>query len=314
MASVGEVLHYIDRNCRGVAPDPILAQGWLQQRYASVLERCDWPFLIAETTFNTVAEITAGTVTVTLGSPTVSETTSNANGWSSAVANRYFRRDGRNEFYLISAFNDLNPDTLTLARNYEGDTSTLAGYSISQRFYTPAADARQIISIVSLETPGFLRKVSKTDIEHVFPERSELGVPSVWAPAGRDSSNDLRVELYPVPDEAHGYLVHYLIETPSLANASTTILPQVNSRMLIDGVMADYWIWRGGLNDAKGNELAMAGSFEQKFEKQLLEMISRESHNYPASYLRPPARVLQARYARANKFGTGRHENQFPDS
>src|SRR3990167_1810307 len=185
MATVGQVLHSFDRNCRGVAPDPVLAQEWLQQRYASVLERCDWPFLITETTFNTVAEITAGTVTVTLGSATVEETTSNANGWSSAVANRYYRTDGRNEFYLISAFNHLNPDTLTLARNYEGDTATLAGYSIAQRFYTPATDARQIISIASLETPGFLRKVSKTDIEHVFPERSELGVPSGLGPAGR---------------------------------------------------------------------------------------------------------------------------------
>lgn len=313
MATVGQVLHSFDRNCRGVAPDPILAQEWLQQRYASVLERCDWPFLIAETTFNTVAEITAGTVTVTLGSATVTETTSNANGWSSAVQTRYFRVDGRNEFYLINTFNDLNPDTLTLARVYEGDTATLAGYSIVQRFYTPATDAREIISISSLETPGFLRKVSKTDLEHVFMERSELGVPTVWAPAGRDTSNDLRVELYPTPDEAHGYLVHYLIETPSLANASTTILPQVNTRMLIDGMLADYWIWRSGMNDAKGNEAALSSQFEQKFEKQLLEMIARETPNWPASYLRPSNRVLSTRYRRRDKFGVD-HSWQFPDA
>ena len=85
MPTVGPYLQSLQREVYDRPPDPILAMDWLQARYASVLERAAWPFLIKEAVFSTVAEVTAGTVTVTLGSATVTETTSNANGWSSAL-------------------------------------------------------------------------------------------------------------------------------------------------------------------------------------------------------------------------------------
>ena len=110
MAIVGDILQSLMREAGDNPPDPILSLDWLQQRYESVLTRAPWPFLIKEATFQTIAEITAGTVTVTLGSATVTETTSNANGWSSSVENRYFRATGDSEFYLINTFGDANPD------------------------------------------------------------------------------------------------------------------------------------------------------------------------------------------------------------
>jgi hypothetical protein len=142
MATAGTFLEMVVREAGDVPPDGLLSAKWLQHRYASVLERAPYSFLLTEATFNTVAAITAGTVTVTLGSTTVTETTSNANGWSSAVEGRQFRRDGDNQFYPISTFTNANPDTLTLARVYEGSSGTTIGYTVFQRFYSLASDVR----------------------------------------------------------------------------------------------------------------------------------------------------------------------------
>ena len=90
---VGDLLQSLQMEAGDNPPNPMLALDWLQQRYESVLTRAPWPFMIKEATFQTIAEITAGTVTVTNGSATVTETTSNANGWSSSVESRFYRRD-----------------------------------------------------------------------------------------------------------------------------------------------------------------------------------------------------------------------------
>ena len=157
---VGDFLQSMVFECGDNPPNPILALDWMAQRYESVLTRAPWPFLIKEATFQTIAEITAGTVTVTNGSATVTETTSNANGWSSSVEDRFFRRDGGSEFYKISTFGNANPDTLTLNRVYEGATGTVIGYTIFQRFYSLASDVREVMSIARIETPGLLTEVS----------------------------------------------------------------------------------------------------------------------------------------------------------
>ena len=55
MATVGSFLQLLMRECGDHVADPLLALSWLQERYASVLERAPWPFLLKEATFNTVA-------------------------------------------------------------------------------------------------------------------------------------------------------------------------------------------------------------------------------------------------------------------
>jgi len=294
VATVADLTNIINRETHDVPADPELVNQWMQYRYASVLERAPWPFLIKEATFNTVGEVTAGTVTLTLNSGTVTETTSNANGWSSALTGRYFRRDGDNEFYEISGFDNLNPDTLTLERVYEGSSGTVLGYSIFQRLYAvEATDVREIIWMSRIDVPEPLDKVGQSEIDYIFPNRTTLGNPEVWAPAGRDSSNLLRFELYPIPDEAHGILYHYIQSAPSLADGSSTILPQVNVGLLRSGILADYWSWRCARADTPPFAIIKSQAFEAEFEKRLQEMFVRECPNFPAQKMR-----LARRYTR----------------
>lgn len=310
MATALDFLSKMIRECGDHPADAILQMDWLQSRYASVLERASFPFLIKETTFQTVAEITAGTVTITAGSATVTETTSNANGWSAACEGRYFRRDGDSEFYEISTFSNLNPDTLTLARNYEGSSGTVKGYAIVQRIYSLASDCREVIGLTVIDSPTRMEKVSVTDINRGLLNRPQVGSPpNFWCPIGRDSSNIMRVEVYPIPDEVHGILYHYIQSTPALTAAST-LMPQVNHSVLRAGWLADYWSWRAAHDDAPAGALLASGKYEEEFERKLKEMLIRECPNFPSVPMR-----LAARYARnhGSKFGNNKRNLTLQD-
>ena len=301
MATVGSFLELLMRETGDHQADGLLARAWLQDRYASVLERAPWTFLTKEATFNTTAEITAGTVTVTLGSATVTETTSNANGWSSAVEGRYFRKDGDSEFYEISTFTNANPDTLTLDRVYEGDTGSAKEYVIFQRLYSLASDCRTLLNMTVINSPTPMLEVSSNELDFAIIERPSVGSPPrFWANMGRDSSDLLRVELYPIPDEAHGILYHYIQSTPSLADGDASIIAQVNHSMLRAGWMSNYWAWRAGFDDANSSKcVEMSQRFEAEFERRLTEMMIRECPNFPPQRIKFMLRQVRHR---ASKF------------
>jgi len=289
--------------CGDNPPNPVISLDWLQHRYESILSRAPFNFLVIEATFNTVAEITAGTVTVTLGSATVTETTSNANGWSSSVVNRYFRASGDTEFYLIDAFGDANPDTLTLNRVYEESTATTKGYRIFQRFYSLASDVREVISMVRIDSPVPMIESSQAELDYAFPHRSRLGNPGIYSPAGTDSSDNLQVELYPIPDEAKGILYRYIQETPALIDADVNLIPQVPFGLLKSGWMSDYWSWRNAFDNAPANAANLSAQKEAEFEKRLAELVLREAANIPPVKLRLSDRLIRHRVRRVNKFG-----------
>lgn len=303
MANVGQFLQSMQRETGDHPPEPLVSLDWLQHRYESVLSRAQFNFLISEATFNTVAEITTGTVTVTLGSATVTETTSNANGWTSAVEDRYYRSTGDTEFYLISTFGDANPDTLTLNRVYEEATATEKSYRIFQRFYSLASDVREVISMARIDNPVPMIESSQAELDYAFPHRSRLGNPTIYAPAGTDSSDNLQVELYPIPDEAHGILYRYVQETPSLTDADASLIPQVPFGLLKSGWMADYWSWRTAFDNAPANAANLSAQKEAEFEKRLAELLLKEAANIPPVKLRLSDRLIRHRVRRANKFG-----------
>ncbi len=309
MASVQDFLAKINREAGDHPPDALLSMDWLQSRYAMVLERASWVFLIKEATFQTVGEITAGTVTVTNGSSTVTETTSNANGWSSAVEGRYFRRDGDSEFYEISTFNNLNPDTLTLARNYEGASGTVKGYSIVQRIYSLASDCREILSMAVIDSPTRMEKVSVQELDRGMLNRPQVGSPpNFWLPIGRDSSNIMRVEVYPIPDEVHGILYHYIQGTPTL-KSDTVLMPQINHSILRAGWLSDYWAWRSAHDSSPPGSMNASVQYEQIFERCVQQLLIREAANFPSVRMR-----LASRYARnhGSKFGQNKGNITLP--
>ena len=190
------------------------------------------------------------------------------------MENRYYRSTGDTEFYLINTFTNANPDTLTLNRVYEEATATEKGYRIFQRFFSLASDVREVISMVRIDSPVPMIESSQAELDYAFPHRPRLGNPGVYAPAGTDSSDNLQVELYPIPDEAKGILYRYVQETPSLTDADASLIPQVPFGLLKSGWMADYWSWRTAFDNASSNAALMSQKYEGEFEKRLASVIA----------------------------------------
>lgn len=312
MSTVADILQSLKRECGDYPADPVLALDWLKGRYAEVLERVPFSFLVKESNFTTTLSVSAGTVTVTGASSTVTESVSNANGWSSSLIGRYFRRRGDNEFYAITSYGNDNPDTITLERNYEGDTSTLNEYDIWQRYYSLASDARSVVSMfMGRDHSQPLLEISQTDLDIGFPNRPVLNSPSYWAMAGRDSSNLIRIELYPIPFEYNSIHYRYIQSTPDLSDGSITILPQLPTGLLRAGWLCDYWRWRAAYKNAADWCLITADRYEAEFQKKLQELVARECLALSPKRVRFSGRMVQHRGYQ--KFGRGGGNITLPD-
>ena len=296
---VDSFLSRLARECGDKPPDGVLSLSWLEQRYRQVWNSMEWPFAIKTAVFQTIAEIIAGTVTVTNGSTTVSETTTNANGWTSAVEGRYFRATGDTAFYPISTFTNGTPDTITLSRNYEGTTATVKGYKIFQNIYSLTTDVGRIDKFTDLYTGAEVEEVSQAQLDEGFPNRGGHSTqPTYWAPAGRAANDIYQVEVYPLPTVIHGIQYRYIQEAPFLTHGGNTIVPQVSESLLKHGWKADYWNWRATMDDATGQEFNFAMREEALFMKELNEMAARELSNLPPQKVRFAKRYIRHRGVR----------------
>jgi hypothetical protein len=249
--------------------------------------------------FQTVERITVGTVTVTEGSTTVTETVTDENTWSTDIEGRYFRAAGDNAFYPISSFTDGTPDSLTLARPYEGETGTDKSYSIFQHIYSLGSDVGRLDGISDVNQVKYLREISSDHLDAAFPNRGDYGESALWANAGRDVNDIQQVELYYVPSSVRGLQYRYKQEAPYLTGGDSSVVPQIFTSLLRHGWKADYWRWRGSMDDATGQEQAWSAQEEMLFSKELVEMSARELQNRPPMKMRLADRYTRHRFYRA---------------
>ena len=299
MATVADFLQRAQRESGDLRPDPLIAIQWLQDRYHSVLKRVNFQFRIKEAIFSTTDEFTTGDVDLTNDSATITEGTSGANGWSTSLEGSYFRVSGDSEFYLLSSYSNANPDTLQLDRVYEGTTATASSYKIFPRFYALASDVGEVVSISKLKNAQYLQRTEQSELDRSHPNRSRVGEPSVWAYAGIDSSGVQQVELYPIANEAKGYMYRYIQSVPTLDSGDDTIIAEVPFNVLVAGWQADYWMWRATLKSANGSEGPMSDRFESKFEIRMKELVLQEIGKTPRGKLRLSRRFTRHRWDRS---------------
>jgi hypothetical protein len=297
----GEILETFVRECGDHPPDGVLALRWLNDRYRQVWSAVPWNFARQSDELPTVAPIESDSVTVTNGSATVTETTSD-NKWTSAVVGRHFRRGTDNEFYEITAYANNNPDTITLADNYIGATGTSAAYSIFQYIYSLNDEVGRLEQVYDLSHNRELIPVNITWINTAFASRLTEGTPQYWAQIGADSNAIQRIALYPVPDDEYLIQYKYVQEAPYITGGAARLVPQVFQSLLKHGWMADYWNWRMAMDDKSGNEINLSQYHEGLFNLELNQMVAREMQNEPPQRIKPAARYIRHRALRSSRF------------
>lgn len=254
-----------------------LLDGWINDRYAAILDRMAWQRLEVRSTFQTTAEYATGTVSVTAGSTALVGT---GTTWTSAMTGAMFRVGSDNAYY---EFAYVSATSGTLNRAYEGTTDALAAYRLNRNVYGMPADLRSLVSVESFETGLPLKKLSLAEMNALFPTRSLYGSPLYWCPY-MDAQSDPpapQIELYPIPEAAQGFPYHYIAD-PSV---SDTLLPWLRPSALIAGVRADICMSAGVHFNA-----AMAQLFETQFERAVMELVGMEMRRAGPVKIEMPSR------------------------
>lgn len=259
----GAIRLFLTQLYSGLNPD--LIDGWIQQRYTSILDSLSWSRLKVDAILQTTAPYAAGTVAVAAGSADVALT---GGTWIAAMTGRSFRVSGRSEFYTFTQASDT---TGTLDRPYEGEANGAAGYSILQRIYTLPADCRLLEDDAFTGALGLFRRLSRAQLDASAPGRPSSGTPQIWASSMDDDSTPprMQVELYPIPDAAIGIPYTYVADEAELTGTGVAILAWVRSAALIAGVQADI------CNHLE--KFGAADRYEAKYTRELSTMRGNEA-------------------------------------
>jgi hypothetical protein len=258
----GQIRMRVVKEAPGV--DLALIDGYLLDRYVSILDRLKWRRQDAEVVLVTVAPYTTGTLLVTEGSAALVLTDGT---FTAAMTGRSLRVDGREEWY---EFTRVGATTGTLDREYEGETETAATYSIYQNIYPLPADCRVVNGITSAEL-GPLGKMSRTELNATAAGRPATGTPRLFAPYMDNASDPplTQIEVYPIPDAVVSLVVSYTAEASAIAGTDTTILPWLRPAALIAGATADALEHLENYQRADRQKL--------KYEEYLADMMRTES-------------------------------------
>lgn len=196
----------------------------VNKQHENLLTKRWWSRRKTELLFPTVVDKTAGTVTLTNNSSTV---TGSSTAFAATDQGRYFKH--ADELFVFKTYTsateftlgDLNGTTFT----YSGETAAGESYILFTRFYELGAGIADIIT-VNYKTQ--LREVSQEFLDAMDTSREGTGDPIYFArgPRNLSGTNDIiRIEVYPRPTS--GIPIRVLVERAhvDLAGTSNPIVP-----------------------------------------------------------------------------------------
>lgn len=284
----GQIRLQIQQTTPGVSFD--LIDGWLNTRYARILDHIEWSWLKGNGYITTIAPYysTADKVAVTDGSASIVGT---GTTWTSALTGLKFQLSCGGPLYT---FTYVSATTATLDRAYAGPTSASTDYRLSQNVYAAPADAKSIRTLVSPD--GYdLTALSDYALAEAAPLREILGSSLVYDPRPNSTEDGWDVELYPIPVCAQALPVTYDVIADAFDGTNTGDGPLsfVNDGVVLDGAKADA--------HAHAGNLPMATYFETKFEADLAAMVRTEALKKPPAKMQMADRFTRHRLRRVTR-------------
>jgi hypothetical protein len=273
MMTWGQIRLVLQQQFPGIALDVIDEK--LTSCYESILAIRQWQGLEVNSTLETTAAITAGTVTPTFGSATVIGV---GTSWTSAITGMQITLPGDSVLYTVTY---VSPTQLTLDRPYENENLSAAstGYTILQWIYSLPANCEQLRVITSPVTGKQLDEMTELEFAQLvgFPVIQATSTAFIRQPDYTDGGGNVsqRIAIYPLPTLARGYPIVYL-QDPSEFNGSNTSsspLPFVKQAALLAGCRADLCM--------HDKDLAGAAGYKSEYNEALVGMHHQENLRRP---------------------------------
>lgn len=227
----GQTFSDIYTAAQNVSPSQITAaraKTLSNQAYQYVLRMREWFGFRKYTTFATVPDKSAGTITLTINSQTV---TGVGTAFAASDVGRYLSigtgaptpTGGQRNPIRISAV--ANATSLTLEQAWGESTLAAIGYLIYSLRYVLPSDAEKIIQLRGPIWP--LSRRSPALVDSIDPSRRTRGNGLLFYEAERRSDGTREYEMWPIPQDASGvtYTLVYKLFVPNMvADADTPVL------------------------------------------------------------------------------------------
>jgi len=227
-----------------------------------VCQAHNFSWLYGNLSFITVKPYTTGTVSVTEGSATITGTDT---VWVEGMVGRKFYCG--NATYVISAF--VSETELTLSTVYAGDTDGEATYKIYQDEYSLATDVEDILAVRQENYPQKLAKKGIEEMDRYYPQRNSFGYPSIYSIVGYDSTDYIKIAVYPIPNQARNIYYRYKKRVTEMsADESTPIVP-----------LRYRWVLVKGALYITAKHLEMGGAaqdFEREYRQGIAQLIAAD--------------------------------------
>jgi hypothetical protein len=189
------------------------------QTYLSILKGKHWSFLNKELFIDTRAPFETGTIDVTAGSHSVSETSA-AQIFNVTLLGSLFTVTGRDEYYRVA---DLPTSSeMTISPQYAGDTATDTTYRLL--FDRILLDSK-VQDLKSLVITGHreIKAVGLQQFREMKSRNATLTGPPQWFTIVEQNPQDgsMTVELYPAPDKAYSVHIEYTERPLRLEDSET---------------------------------------------------------------------------------------------
>ena len=213
-----------------------------------------------------------GTITATLGSPTVTGTgtawTSNMVGWS-------LRQGFISPIYNIIAVDPVH-QVLTLEMPWGNPSIVSSGYFLTQYYYS-FPNVRFFYSVKNLQLMfRIYTNVPVTLLETWDPSRLQLFYTRVLATMPPDANGNYQVEMWPAPSTQQAFPYLAFINPPVLANDGDPLPPFIRADIIELGAIAEVLLHNPKDNPGYSETLALetAARFRAMFESELEHAMS----------------------------------------
>ncbi len=243
MATVDEVVDDL-LGSLGTDVGFLLGVRWINDRYQQLVSRSRFNHLRQLGEIQVPAIIDDGAVTTTRDSTTVTPDSDATTAWNvspgDSTSHEYWYLQVSAAWYKVSSIGS-SGTTMTLATAFSEDDQTDKSYSLVKRFHPLNSSARWISSVLMSRLRFELAMKTPDQFNIENPGRPVVGsYPTRWVNSGTDTSNNVKIELWPYAQNSE--ILHYVYwDLPGSLAIGATIPPQIDPYILKEGALIDLY-------------------------------------------------------------------------
>jgi hypothetical protein len=252
---------------------PSVVQNIINDVVRRVYDRRQWWSNFTKGQLVSSGYYSTGTVSLTLGSTTVTGT---GTAFTPSLVGQQFRLGFIAPIYTITAFIDATHLQLEFPWGLQSMSST--GYFISQMYFS-FPNIKFFYSMKNLQMIYRMWcNVPQSLLETWDPGRLQVYYPRVLATMPPDASGNAQFELWPAPNVQQAFPWLGYIQPPNLVNDLDNFPPFMRADVIELGSIAQALLYRPKKNENYSENLAleMAHRFNGMFESELLSMASAD--------------------------------------